>query len=434
MEAPELKDASPADQAPPDSPAPTARTSKWVTRLTVFGPGIVVMLADTDAGSVVTAAQSGAQWGYQLLIWQIILMPILYIAQELTVRLGLVTQRGHGELIREQFGKGWAWLSVSTLLVACAGAIITEFSAAAGVGAIYGVPPWLSVGLVALFLGGLVLTGSYRRVERVAIALGALELIFFIVMIDAQPDLGSMAAAQLNQPIGNPDYLYLIAANIGAVIMPWMVFYQQSAVVDKGLTVAHLKDARVDTGFGAVLTQLVMAAVLVSVAATIGRNDPNATINTIEDITQALTPLLGETAGQILFSLGFLGAAFVAAIVVSLTAAWGLGEVLDYPRSLSGKPKEAPAFYAVYIAMLVIGFAFVLSGLNLVDLSVGIMVLNALLLPVVLGFLFALAVKVLPEEHKLKGWYRIVVAVVLVFTAGLGVYGGISGLLAGSAG
>jgi Mn2+/Fe2+ NRAMP family transporter len=409
------------------------RSSKWVTRLTVFGPGIVVMLADTDAGSVITAAQSGAEWGYQLLIWQVILMPILYIAQELTVRLGLVTQRGHGELIREQFGKWWAWLSVGTLLVACAGAIITEFSAAAGVGDIYGIPPALSVGLVAVFLAGLVLTGSYRSVERVAIALGALELIFFVVMIDAQPDLGALATAQLDQPLANPQYIYLIAANIGAVIMPWMVFYQQSAVVDKGLTEAHLKDARVDTAFGAVLTQLVMAAVLVAVAATIGVKDPNATIDTIGDITKALTPLLGEQAGQILFSLGFLGAAFVAAIVVSLTAAWGLGEVLGYPRSLSGHVKEAPAFYAVYVAMLAIGFAFVLSGLNLVDLSIGVMVLNALLLPVVLGFLFALACKVLPEQHRLRGWYRIVVGLVLLFTAGLGVYGGITGLLGGGA-
>ncbi|MET0698982.1 MAG: NRAMP family divalent metal transporter [Mycobacterium sp.] len=407
---------------------------KWLTRLTVFGPGIVVMLADTDAGSVITAAQSGAEWGYQLLIWQVILMPILYIAQELTVRLGLITQRGHGELIREQFGTGWAWLSVGTLLVACAGAIITEFSAAAGVGAIYGVPPALSVGIVAVFLGGLVLTGSYRSVERVAIALGALELIFFVVMIDAKPDLADLASAQLDQPLANPQYLYLIAANIGAVIMPWMVFYQQSAVVDKGLTEKNLKDARVDTAFGAVLTQLVMAAVLVAVAATIGTKDPNATINTIEDITKALTPLLGEQAGQILFSMGFLGAAFVAAIVVSLTAAWGLGEVLGYPRSLSGNVREAPAFYAVYLVMLVVGFAFVMSGLNLVDLSVGVMVLNALLLPVVLGFLFALASKVLPERHRLKGAYRVVVGVVLLFTGALGVYGGISGLIAGGAG
>ena len=417
-------------------PAPEvkSRAPWWVTMATVFGPGLVVMLADTDAGSVITAAQSGAQWGYQLLIWQVILIPILYIAQELTVRLGLVTGRGHGELIRERFGRGWAWLSVSTLLVACAGAIITEFSAAAGVGHIYGIPSWLSVGLVAVFLGGLVLTGSYRSVERVAIALGALELIFFVVVIDAKPDLAEIASAQLNQPLMNAEYVYLIAANIGAVIMPWMVFYQQSAVVDKGLTAKHLKAARGDTAVGAILTQLVMAAVLVAVAATIGKSDPNATINTIGDITKAMTPLLGEEAGQILFSLGFLGAAFVAAIVVSLTAAWGLGEVLGYPRSVSGQVREAPAFYAVYVAMLLIGFAFVLSGLNLVNLSIAVMVLNALLLPIVLGFLFALACKSLPEEHRLKGVYRIVVAVVLLVTVVFGVYGGISGLIAGITG
>lgn len=426
--------ASPAETAEPSNPPATSRAPWWVTMATVFGPGLVVMLADTDAGSVITAAQSGAQWGYQLLIWQIILIPILYIAQELTVRLGLVTGRGHGELIREKFGQGWAWLSVSTLLVACAGAIITEFSAAAGVGHIYGIPSWLSVGLVAVFLGGLVLTGSYRSVERVAIALGALELIFFIVVIDANPDLGEIASAQLSQPLMNADYVYLIAANIGAVIMPWMVFYQQSAVVDKGLTATHLKAARVDTAVGAVLTQLVMAAVLVAVAATIGKSDPNASIDTIGDITKALTPLLGEEAGQLLFSLGFLGAAFVAAIVVSLTAAWGLGEVLGYPRSVSGRVKEAPTFYAVYVAMLLIGFIFVLSGLNLVNLSIAVMVLNALLLPVVLGFLFALACKSLPEEHRLKGGYRIVVGVVLLFTVAFGVYGGISGLIAGISG
>ena len=211
----------------------------------VFGPGLVVMLADTDAGSVITAAQSGAQWGYQLLIWQIILIPILYIAQELTVRLGLVTGRGHGELIREKFGQGWAWLSVSTLPGCMRRRNHPEFSAAAGVGHIYGIPSWLWVGLVAVFFGGLVLTGSYRSVERVAIALGALELIFFIVVIDANPDLGEIASAQLSQPLINADYVYLIAANIGAVIMPWMVFYQQSAVVDKGLTATHLKAARV---------------------------------------------------------------------------------------------------------------------------------------------------------------------------------------------
>jgi Mn2+/Fe2+ NRAMP family transporter len=376
----------------------------------------------------VTAAQSGAQWGYQLLTLQFILVPILYVAQELTVRLGLITGRGHGELIREHFGLGWAWLSVGTMLVACAGAIITEFAGIAGVGMIFGIPAWVSVLAVVGFLALVVFTGSYRSVERVAVMLGAFELVFLAVMIDAAPDLTQLAEAQLDQPLGNSAYLYLVAANIGAVIMPWMVFYQQSAVVGKGLTEADLRPARVDTAIGAVVTQLIMAAVLIAVAATIGRENPGETLDTIGDITAALTPLLGETAGTILFCLGFVGAAMVAAIVVSLTAAWGLGEVLGYPRSLSGSVKEAPAFYAVYTVILVIGAVVVLSGPNLVNLSVAVMVLNALLLPVVLGFLFVLAVKALPERHRLKGAYRIVVAITVVVTAALGVYGGIAGI------
>ncbi len=118
--------------------------------LTIFGPGLVVMFADTDAGSVITAAQSGAVWGYKLLLLQLVLIPVVYMVQELAVRLGLVTGKGHGELIREYFGKGWAWLSVSTLMVACLGALVTEFAGVAGAGLLFGIPPWLSVGMAIL--------------------------------------------------------------------------------------------------------------------------------------------------------------------------------------------------------------------------------------------------------------------------------------------
>src|SRR5579863_1541521 len=130
------------------------------------------MLADTDAGSIITAAQSGAQWGYRLLLVQFLLVPILFIVQELTVRLGLVTRRGHGELILDHYGRGWAWLSVSTLALACLGALITELSGLAGVGLLFGVPAGISVSLAAGAIILVVLTGSYRSVEGVAVALG----------------------------------------------------------------------------------------------------------------------------------------------------------------------------------------------------------------------------------------------------------------------
>src|SRR5271155_11388 len=146
--------------------------------LAVTGTGIVVMLADTDAGSIITAAQSGAQRGYQLLLLQFLLIPILFLVQELTVRLGVVTGRGHGELIRERFGRGWAWLSVSTLAIACVGALVSELSGLAGVGLLFGVPAWTTMLVV---IGGLVVivwTASYRSVERIAIAFGSFELLF----------------------------------------------------------------------------------------------------------------------------------------------------------------------------------------------------------------------------------------------------------------
>ncbi|MTH97957.1 NRAMP family divalent metal transporter [Roseibium sp. RKSG952] len=408
-------------------PAFMSRRSRLSIWLAVMGPGLVVMLADTDAGSLITAAQSGAQWGYQLLLAQFILIPILIMAQELTVRLGIVTQRGHGELIRQRFGKLWAAIAVVTLVIACAGAIVSEMSGIAGVGHIWGIPSSVSVAAVVIFLGAVVVTGSYRRVELIALSIGLFELVFLIVMVWAKPDVRDVAQGLVKVPLGNPEYLYLLAANIGAVIMPWMIFYQQSAVVDKGLTVKHLKHSRWDTVIGAIITQVVMASVLIAVAATIGKSDPGEQLETVEQISHALTPFLGEFVGQVLFSLGMVGAALVAAIVVSCTAAWGLGELTGYKRSLSSSPREAPWFYLVYAAVLVVGAVITLSGVNLIDLNVGVQVMNALLLPIVLGFLFALSIKTLPEEYRLKGIWMWAVGVVVVLTAGFGVYAGVFG-------
>ncbi len=393
----------------------------------VFGPGLVVMLADTDVGSVITAGQSGVQFGYRLLGQQLVLIPILYMVQELTVRLGIFTGRGHGELIAETFGRFWAWVSAIGLAVATAGALLTEFSGVAGVGELYGVPRAITLALAAVALLAVVLTGSYRRVERVAIAVGLFEFAFFFVAWAAHPALGDMARGAVSIPWHNPDYLYLSAANIGAVIMPWMVFYQQSAVADKKLRPEHYTAARVDTAVGAVLTQLVMAAVLIACAATIGAHDPNASLTTVGEMSQALTPFLGQGAGRLVFSLGVLGAGLVAAIVASLALAWGVGEVAGYQRSLELRPLQARWFYGIYSGCVVAGAVLVAFWPNLVKLNVGVQVMNALLLPLVLGFLIALAVFGLPGERRLRGWYMWVVIVVAGLTTALGVFGGFSG-------
>ena len=393
----------------------------------VFGPGIVVMLADTDVGSIITAGQSGVQWGYRLLLIQVLLMPILYIAQELTVRLGLYTGRGHGELICHTFGRFWGWVSAAGLAVATVGALLSEFSGVAAIGDLYGVSRFVTLPLAAACLLAVVLSGSYRRVERTAILIGLFEFAFFAVAWQSHPALSEVAAQSVAIPFGDKDYLYLVAANIGAVIMPWMVFYQQSAIADKGLRPEDLAAARTDTAIGAVVTQMVMAAVLVACAATIGKVDAHASLNTVGDMAAALTPLLGAVSGRAVFSLGVLGAGMVAAIVASLALAWGVGEVAGFARSLELPPRRAHWFYGLYAACILGGAATVAVSPDLVSLNIGVQVMNALLLPLVLGFLVALSVWALPPAVRLRGWYLALVIVVLTATTALGVFGGFSG-------
>lgn len=393
----------------------------------VTGTGIVVMLADTDAGSIITAAQSGAQKGYTLLLLQLVLIPILYVVQELTVRLGVVTGRGHGELILARFGRGWAWLSVSTLAIACVGALVSELSGLAGVGMLFGIPAWATMIVVIGGLTAIVWTATYRSVERLAILFGSLELLFIWIAWRAHPDPHAIASGLADVPLSNHAYLYLATANIGAVIMPWMVFYQQSAVIEKNLEPGHLRILRWETAIGAVVTQLVMIGVLVATAATIGRANPNAPLDTVQEISGALTPFLGTAPGRAVFALGMSGAAMVATIVVSLTAAWGVGEVAGYRRSLADHPLEAPWFYGIFTVCLVLAGVLVASGANLVALSVGVQVLNALLLPIVLGFLYALATRALPEAYRLKGVYAVIVGAIMLVTAGFGIYAAITG-------
>ena len=401
--------------------------SRWARFAVVVGPGLVVMLADTDAGSIITAAQSGAQWGYRLLLLQLVLIPILFIVQELTVRLGIVSGKGHGELIRDHFGRRWAWISVGTLVLACLGALLSELSGLAGVGLLFGVPAWLTMMVVVCGLTLMAYTGSYLSVERIAMGIGAFELVFLVVAWKAQPQTTAMISGALSIPWREPNYLYLVAANIGAVIMPWMVFYQQSAVVEKKLISTDLAAARLDTAIGAVITQVIMASVLIATAATLGKAGTHAALDTVQQIAKAITPFLGETTGKLLFALGMIGAALVATIVVTLTAARTLGEILGVKHSLEYAPREAPWFYGIYTVSLAASGLFVASGVNLIKLSVGVQVMNALLLPLVLGFLYLLARR-LPLPLRLGGAYAVIVALTIIVTAGLGVYAALAGI------
>jgi Mn2+/Fe2+ NRAMP family transporter len=398
---------------------------RWQRILVVAGPGLVAILANTDAGSIITIAQSGAKWGYQLLLPNLLFVPFMFMAQELAARLGLGTGRGAADLVLRRLGRGPAIVLLVALAVSCFGGLLTEMSGLAGAGATYGVPIWATMTLTVLGLMFMIATGSYRSVERVGLFLGSFELAFFVMAWNSQPSVMEIVHGATRMSVQNSDYLYLLAANLGTSIIPWTLLYQQSASVDKRLDPGDIKGARIETLAGVVLCQAITSALIVAVGATLGGK--GGSLVRVEQIGTAFTATLGSTIGNAVFVLGLVGGALAATIVVCLTLAWTFGEVLGVRHSLEHHPTEAPWFYGVLGAMIVAGAASVSSGINLIDLAVGAGVINALLLPIVLGFLYFLGRTALPEVLCLKGIYAAVVAIAFLLISGVGLYTGLVG-------
>jgi Mn2+/Fe2+ NRAMP family transporter len=307
--------------------------------------------------------------------------------------------------------------------------LVTEFTGVAGIGEMFGLPRSLTLPMAMAALLLIVGAGAYRRVERAAIVIGLLELAFFVVAWAANPSPGAMAADAVRLPIADRQFLYMVAAIIGATFNPWMVFYQQSATVDKKLKPADLRHARIDTAVGAVLTQCLTGSVLIAAAATFAYGPAPASLDTVGEISGALTPSLGAAMGKIVFGAGVLGASLVAAIVASLALAWGVGEIAGMERTLELHPFAAGWFYGVY-ALCVVGSALaVWTTPDLVWLNIAAQVLNAFLMPVVVGFLVALAATALAEPQRLGGWrLRLIVGICGAVSA-LGIIGGLRALL-----
>lgn len=395
----------------------------------VWGPGILVTLADTDVGNIVTAAQSGAQWGYRLLGLVLVLIPLLYMLQELTVRLGIFTGLGLGELIRQRYGKFWSWCSVVGLAIATFGSLITEFTGVAAVGDLYGVSRTVALSMAATALFAVVLSGSYRRIEKIALIFGMFELSFFVVAWLAHPNFSVVAQQAVDIPFKNHEFMFLAAALIGSVFNPWMIYYQQSAIADKGLKPKHYSSAKWDTAVGAVLTQFLTAAVLIAVATTLGGNGSAHTINNIGEVSNALIPLLGGSGAHLVFSLGVLGAAMVAAIVSSLALAWGFSEAAGYRRTPENLGAESKWFYVVYAACIAVSASLVGLAPDLVWLDVVSQVVNTFMLPILIIVLLVLTRSALPVAQRLHGWYLWLLVGLSLFVCGWGLYGGISILL-----
>jgi Mn2+/Fe2+ NRAMP family transporter len=408
------------------APQSRATRSFWRQLLYTAGPGLVAMLADTDAGSIITIAQSGAQWGYHLLLPNLLFIPIMFMAQELAARLGLGSGQGAIELVLRLVGRGPAIVLLAALAVSCFGGLISQMSGLAGAGAVYGLPAWATMGGAVTGLILMVTTGSYRSVERVALFLGFFELAFFVIAWKAHPNASQVMHDAARLPLEQSSYLYLLAANLGTSVIPWTLLYQQSASVDKGLAPAQIMAARTETLAGVILCQAITSALLIAAAATLGKGAPLATV---QEIGTAFTATLGGTIGRAVFVFGLTGSALVSTIVVCLTLSWSVGEVLGMRHSLEHQPGQAPWFYGALGAMLIASGVLVASGVNPVELSVAAGVVNAVLLPIVLGFLYRLARTALPEELRLKRGYATIVAIVFLLTGGLALYTGLIGAL-----
>ncbi|CAI2650180.1 Divalent metal cation transporter MntH [Apilactobacillus kunkeei] len=393
---------------------------KW---LIVIGPGLIVMLADTDAGCLITAAQSGASYGYSMILPQLLLIPILFMVQEMTVRLGIVTKKGHGELIREYFGKFWAYVSAITLMISTIGALLTEFIGIAGVGELFGISKWITAPISTFVLILIAFLGSYRRVEKIGIIFGLFELTFIIGIFMVHPNMNSIMTGIQSIPIHDDGYVYLVAANVGAVIMPWMIFYQQSAVVDKGLKRHMIKKEQTDTMVGTFITQGIMIGFIVLFAATVFHSKLHATEETVGDLVTSIGRYIGMAPAKAIMGSSILGGALVAAIVVVLAGTWGMTEVLDWKHSLNERINRSNlGFYSMYSLVLIVSALLVLFNEDLVSIAITVEVINALMVPIVLGFLLMLETKALPDRYKMKGIYKRIVIILSLIVMAFGIY------------
>jgi Mn2+/Fe2+ NRAMP family transporter len=362
--------------------------ARW---LRIVGPAWVVMLADVDAPSVITAGQGGTESGYALLLPVFAIVPLLFVVQEMTARLALATGKGHVELVRTRYGAHWAAVSVLGMAVINFVAYVAEFAGIALGAGIVGIPaPMAIIGALAIH-ASMVLTTSYKWFERLALALSLALFSFVVLAVAGRPDLGHLVSDLSPLPSDVPhDYFALVVAIVGASIMPWMLFYQQSASVDKDLTRADLHGARIETLVGAFASQALMAAVVIAAAAAM-QSAPAfaARAANLADLPEGMARLADGGAGW-LIAIGLVGSGLLALIVVSLSAAWGIGELMGWPHSLNLKPSQARRFYGVYLVEVVPAAAVALLSHDLVRVCVGAMVFNVVVLALPLAFLVLL--------------------------------------------
>lgn len=367
---------------------------RFRTLLAVVGPGLIVMVGDNDAGAFGTYTQAGQNYGTALLWTLLLLVPVLYVNQEMVLRLGAVTGVGHARLIFERFGRFWGAFSVIDLFLLNALTIVTEFIGIS-LGLDYlGVPKGLGVPLSALAIMLAVSTGDFRRFERFALALVAGSFLLIPVFLMVHPPVAVLAhdlfVPHLPREAKLGEVMLLIIAIVGTTVAPWQLFFQQSYVIDKRITPRFIRYERVDLWLGIVI--VIVGAIAMMAFAAVAFSGTSAFGNFVDakGVAEGLEAHSGRTAG-VLFAIALIDASLIGASAVSLSTAYAIGDVLSIRHSLHRKPGEAKGFYAVYLGLIVVAAGLVLApGAPLGLLTNAVQTLAGVLLPSATVFLLLL--------------------------------------------
>jgi Mn2+/Fe2+ NRAMP family transporter len=381
---------------PADDFAPRASLSaKLKTLLAIVGPGLIVMVGDNDAGAFSTYGQAGQNYGTRLLWTLLLLVPVLYVNQEMVLRLGAVTGVGHARLILERFGKFWGAFSVIDLFILNALTIVTEFIGVTLAAGYLGVPKVLAVALAAVVIVAAAFTGSFRRFERIAVAFcaGSLLLIPLFLMVHPPGQQMAHGFAVPGLPGGSGQLatvMLLVIGIVGTTVAPWQLFFQQSYVIDKRITPRFMRYEKADLWIGIVIVVLGAGAVMGVTAAAFAGTKGVGNFTDTAGLAHGIAAHAGRVAG-VVFAVALLDASIIGAFAVSLSSAYAIGDVLGLNHSLHRGVRQAKGFYAVYAALIGGAAAIVLiPGSPLGLLTEGVQVLAGVLLPSATVFLLLL--------------------------------------------
>jgi NRAMP (natural resistance-associated macrophage protein)-like metal ion transporter len=378
--------------------------------LAVLGPGFITANVDNDSGGILTYSQAGAQFGYTLLWTMIPITLALIVVQEMCARMGVVTGKGLSDLIREEFGLRMTFFMMILLVIVNYGNVVAEFSGIAGSMQLFHISKYLSVPVCAAIVWALVVKGDYKSVEKIFLVASVFYIAYIITGVVSRPDwhLALLETVKLppREVWRDKTYVYMTVGVIGTTITPWMQFYLQSSIVEKGITVKNYKASRLDVIVGSIFSDIVAWFIIEACAATLYVHGMR-NIGVPADAAGAMKPLAGDFA-FILFAAGLFNASLFAASILPLSTAYTVCEGLGFESGVDKGFKEAPFFYWLYTLLIVFGAGLVLvPNFPLVKVVILSQVLNGVLLPVIMIFMLKLINKYeLMGEYTNPGWFN----------------------------